>query len=197
MASGRFEHDWNQEARTLRNFVLPEVRLSAINKLAVSFFSYGGRDLRYVRLGYPAFRVRTAGVTLDHETAPWGSAGVSYWQGDYYGEYYHDYSGEVTLIPTPPLVLKCDAEVAAPRGRARTTAGNVNATYNVSEDLYARLEVRADSAARAGLGSALWGWTFHPGSTAYLAYEQRRDAAGHFLLAEQVIFLKVSYMFDF
>jgi hypothetical protein len=197
VTSGRFEHDWNQDGETVRNLVLPEVRLSAVNKLAVSFFSNGGRDLRYVRLGYAAFSVRTAGVTLQHETAPWGSARVSYWQGDYYGEYYRDYSGEVTLIPRPPLVLTCDAEVAAPRGRDRATVGNVNATYNVAEGLYARLEVRADSEARAGLGSALWGWTFRPGSTAYLAYEQRRDATGHFLLAEQVVFLKVSYMFDF
>lgn len=197
VTSGRFEHDWNLGGETLRNFVLPEVRLSAINKLAVSVSSYGGRDLRYVRLGYSAFRVRTAGITLEHETAPWGSARVSYWQGDYYGEYYHDYSGEVTLIPTPPLVLKCDAEVAAPRAGDRSTAGNANATYSFSEDLYVRLLVRADTAARAGLGSVLWGWTFRPGSTAYLAYEQRRDASGHFLLAEQVVFLKVSYMVDF
>ncbi|MEE9457089.1 MAG: hypothetical protein V3W11_08065, partial [bacterium] len=182
---------------TLRNFFVPEVRLVGTNKLALSVSSYGGRDLRYVRFGYPAFRVRTAGVTLHHETASWGSARASYWQGDYYGEYYHDYSGEVTLIPTPPLVLKCDAEVAAPRGGDRSVAGNVNATYNFSENLYARLEVRADSAARAGLGSVLWGWTFRPGSTSYLAYEQRRDATGHFLLAEQVVFLKVSYMLGF
>jgi hypothetical protein len=197
VTSARFEHDWNLAGETLRNFFVPEVRLVGTNKLALSVSSYGGRDLRYVRFGYAAFRVRTAGVTLQHETASWGRARVSYWQGDYYGEYYHDYSGEVTLIPTPPLVLKCDAEVAAPRGGDRSVAGNVNATYNFSENLYARLEVRADSAARAGLASVLWGWTFRPGSTSYLAYEQRRDAMGHFLLAEQVVFLKVSYMLGF
>jgi len=197
VTAGRYEHDWNLAGETVRNLVVPEVRLVGTNKLSLSVSSYGGRDLRFVRLGYSAFRVRTAGVTLSHGATSWGSATVSYWQGDYYGEYYHDYSGEVTLIPTPPLVLRGDVEVAAPRGGDRSVAGNVNATYIFSENLYARLLVRADSAARAGLASALWGWTFRPGSTAYLAYEQRRDATGHFLLAEQVLFLKVSYMFDF
>lgn len=204
VTSGRFEHDWDLAGETLRNFFVPELRLAAENKLTFSVYSYGGRDLRYLRLGYPAFRVRTAGVTLGHETASWGSASVSYWQGDYYGDYYHDYSGNVTLIPTPPLVLKYDAEVAARRAGDRSTAGNLNATYNFAEDLYVRLLVRGvvfrdatDYYARSGLGSMLWGWTFRPGSTAYLAYEQRRDGAGHFLLAEQVVFLKVSYMVDF
>ena len=84
--------------------------------------------------------------------------------------------------------------MAAPRGADSSVAANVNATYNFSESLYMRLLVRADSATRTGLASVLYGWTFRPGSTAYLAYEQRRDATGHFLLAEQVVFLKGSYM---
>ncbi len=204
--AARYEHDWNLAGEDVKNLIVPKIRLTATNKLGFRLYSYGGRDLRFVRLGYSAFRVRTAGFSLIHEPTSWGRAEVNYWQGDYYGEYYHDYSGDVTLIPTPPLVLKGDGEVAVPRAGDRSVAANVNATYSFSENLYARLLVRAtwvlvpvsaESAARAGLGSVLWGWTFRPGSTAYLAYEQRRDATGHFLLAEQLAFLKISYMFDF
>jgi len=100
-------------------------------------------------------------------------------------------------LPFARFVLILDGEVADPAAGDRSVAGNVNATYNFTDDLYLRVLVRADSASRTGLGSALWGWTFRPGSTAYLAYEQQRDANGHFLLAEQLVFLKVSYMLAF
>jgi len=193
----RFEHDWNLENETLRNFFFPELGASFTNKLAASLTFMGGRDLRYVRFGYPAYRLETYGVTLRHETCSWGGARVTYWQGYYYGDHYRDYSGEVTLLPFERFVLAVDGEVAVPREADRSLAGNVNATYNFTEDLYWRVLVRADSASRTGLGSTLWGWTFRPGSTAYLAYEQQRDANGHFLLAEQLLFLKVSYMWAF
>jgi hypothetical protein len=194
---GRFEHDWNLEDETLRNLFVPEVGAYFTNKLALNFVFQGGRDLRYVRFGYPEYRLETYGVTLSHETCSWGSARATYWQGDYYGGYYHDYGGEVTLLPFARFVLKTDGEVAVPAAGDRSVAGNVNATYTFTEDLYWRVLVRADSASRTGLGSTLWGWTFRPGSTAYLAYEQRRDANGHFLLASQLFFLKVSYMLAF
>jgi hypothetical protein len=194
---GRFDHHWNLEGETLRNYFFSEVGPSFANKLGLNFTFQGGRDLRYVRLGYPEFRIETYGVSLRHETCPWGSARVRYWQGEYYGDHYRDYSAEVTLLPFERFVLTTDGEVAVPREADRSVAGNVNATYNFTEDLYWRVLVRADSASRTGLASTLWGWTFRPGSTAYLAYEQRRDAAGHFLLAEQLLFLKVSYMLAF
>ncbi|UCH77341.1 MAG: carbohydrate binding family 9 domain-containing protein [Candidatus Coatesbacteria bacterium] len=194
---GHFEHDWNLEAETLRNFFYPEVGVNFTNKLGLGVAFEGGRDLRYVRYGYPAFRLERYEVSLRHDTCSWGSAGVAYWQGEYYGEYYHDYGAEVTLLPFARFVLKADGEVAVPAAGDRSVAGNVNATYNFTDELYWRVLVRADSASRTGLASTLWGWNYRPGSTAYLAYEQRRDASGHFLLAEQLLFLKVSYMIGF
>jgi hypothetical protein len=196
-ARGRFDHEWNLDNETLRNHFTPELSVDFSNKFGLSFNAQLGRDLRYIRFGYPEFQIETYGVTLNRETSSWGSASVSYWQGDYYGEYYRDYSGEVTLLPFARFVLTVDGEVAVPRTDDRSVAGNVNATYNFTDDLYWRVLARADSASRTGLASTLWGWDYRPGSTAYLAYEQRRDATGHFLLAEQIVFLKVSYMVGF
>jgi hypothetical protein len=193
----RFEHEWNLDNDTLRNYFFPQLGVDFTNKFGLSFDSQLGRDLRYVRLGYPEFRLETYGVTLSRETSSWGSASLSYWQGDYYGDYYRDYYGEVTLLPFGGFVLTMDGEVAVPRDEDRSVAGNVNATYCFTDDLYWRVLARADSASRTGLASTLWGWDYRPGSTAYLAYEQRRDSTGHFLLAEQIVFLKVSYMIGF
>jgi len=191
-----YEHNWNTAGDTVFNFVRPEGGVTLANNLSAGFRFEGGRDLRYVSFGYPAFGIERYQGTLSYGPSAWGGVELDYWQGEYYGEYYHDYAAEVTLIPTPRLVVKPDAEVAVPRTGDRSLAANLNATYNLTDDLYWRVLVRADSATRTGLASTLWGWDFRPGSTAYLAYEQRRDAVGHFLLADQLIFLKVSYMIN-
>lgn len=103
----------------------------------------------------------------------------------------------MTLIPGSLLALKSDIDVAVPRVGDRSLAANLDATFNVMPTIYWRLNVRANSADRTGLANTLWGWDFRPGSTAYLAYQQKRDTTGHFVLADQMVFIKVSYMFPF
>jgi hypothetical protein len=114
----------------------------------------------------------------------------------YYGDYYHNYSGSVALIPWPIWVVEADTTAYNPRSaeRDRFYIGNLKSTLTVAEGLFWRVILQGDSEARTALASTLWGWEFRPGSTAYLAYEQKRDATGHFALAEQLIFLKVSYL---
>jgi hypothetical protein len=112
----------------------------------------------------------------------------------WYGYFYHYYTLGGSIIPVPVLVINGNVEVGDRRPADRFVVGNLKVTYNLTEALFWRIIVQGNSDVEMSSASTLWGWDFFPGSTAYLAYEQYRDSTGHFLLAEQVVFLKVSYM---
>jgi len=153
-----------------------------------------GVDRRYVNYGLPEVRNNLAIAGVGRSPSAWGGFNLSYGQGAFYGEYYHNYSGSVSLLPWPVWVVEADATVYNPRGLDRFNVLNLKSTYTVAEGLFWRVILQGDSDARTALGSTLWGWEFRPGSTAYLAYEQKRDATRHFALVDQLLFLKVSYM---
>lgn len=151
-------------------------------------------DRGYMVYGLPEFRNSSATVSFGRQTTQWGDFGVEYQQGMYYGEYFHNYAAEGSFIPWPIWVLNADVNVYNPRSGDRFYVGNFKSTLNVTESVFWRVILQGDSDARTAAGSTLWGWEFRPGSVAYLAYEQKRDANNHFTLADQILFLKVSYM---
>ena len=172
----------------------PQIRVVTRNDFYAAGECNVGLDRRYMDYGLPEFRNSYAGVQVGRAISAWGGGGLSYLQGMSYGDYYHNYGGEVSLIPWPVWVLDADATVYNPRGAERFYVGNFKSTVNVTEDIFWRVIVLGDSDARTAAASTLWGWEFRPGSTAYLAYEQKRDATGHFALVDQLLFLKVSYL---
>jgi hypothetical protein len=175
----------------------PSMSVTAQNDYFVNFGYAGGVDRRYVGYGYPEFRNNLATVAAGRSPSAWGSFNLSYSQGMYYGEYYHNYNGAFSIIPWSVWVVEANATIYNPRGLDRFRIGNLKSTLTVAEGLFWRVILQGDSNARTALGSTLWGWEFRPGSTAYLAYEQRRDATGHFTLADQLVFLKLSYLITF
>jgi hypothetical protein len=194
LADVHYEHEWNLNRETLFNYVSPVARLVSESDYFVTLNYRGGRDLRYVPEGYPDFHNNVFDVAAGHNPASWGRFRLGYWRGMWYGDFYHYYTCEADYVPVPALVFNGNVDVGNPRARARFVVGNLKATHNLTETLFWRFILQGNSDDRTSSGSALWGWDFRPGSTAYLAYEQRRDSSGHFLLAEQVVFLKVSYM---
>jgi hypothetical protein len=192
--NGYYEHERNLAGDAVYNFVSPTARLVSENDYFVTLNYRGGRDLRYVPSGYPDFHNDVFDVAAGHSPASWGRFRLGYWRGMWYGDFYHYYTCEADYVPAPALVLNANVDVGNPRARESFVVGNLKATHNLTETLFWRVILQGNSDDRTSSGSALWGWDFRPGSTAYLAYEQRRDSTGHFLLAEQVVFLKVSYM---
>jgi hypothetical protein len=172
----------------------PSLSVSTRNDYHVNVGYARGVDRRYIPSGFPEFRNSYGFVDLGRAPSAWGSIDLNYNQGTYYGEYYHNYGGAFSVIPWPVWVVGADATVFNPRGGDRFTVSNLKSTLTVTEGLFWRVILQGDSDARTALGSTLWGWEFRPGSTAYLAYEQKRDATGHFTLADQLVFLKVSYL---
>jgi len=195
--NGYYEHEWALEGGTANNFFSPVARLMSVNDLFVTANYRGGRDLRYVPYGYPGFHNGVFDVAVGHAPASWGRVRAGYWRGMWYGEYYHYYTLEADAIPAPAFVLNGNVDVGNPRSGDRFVVGNLKATHNLTEDLFWRVILQGNSADRTSSASVLWGWYFQPGSTAYLAYEQRRDSSGHFALADQLAFLKISYMIAF
>ncbi len=189
-----YHHNWNLDGGTTNNFVSPLVRLVTGNDYFVTLNYQGGRDLRYIPSGYPEFPNNVFDVAAGHSPASWGSFRLGYWRGTWYGYFYHYYTCEVGYIPVPVLVFNGNVDVGNRRRGDRFFVGNVKATHNLTETIFWRVIAQGNSDEGTSSASLLWGWDFRPGSTAYLAYEQRRDSTGHFLLAEQVAFLKVSYM---
>ncbi len=169
----------------------PSLSVSTRNDYYVNVGYAGGVDRRY---GSTEFRNNLASAALGRSPSSWGSFNVSYNQGTYYGEYYHNYGGAFSVIPWPVWVVEADATAYNPRSDERFYVSNLKSTLTVTEGLFWRVILQGDSDARTALASTLWGWEFRPGSTAYLAYEQKRDATGHFALADQLVFLKVSYL---
>jgi hypothetical protein len=172
----------------------PSLSVVRRNDYFVNFGYAAGVDRRYVDYGFPEFRNNFATVATGRSPSAWGSFNLNYSHGTFYGEYYHNYGGAFSVIPWPVWVVEVDATAYNPRGSERFRVGNLKSTLTVAEGLFWRVILQGDSDARTALGSTLWGWEFRPGSTAYLAYEQKRDATGHFVLADQLIFLKVSYL---
>ncbi len=172
----------------------PSFGVAARNDCTVNFGYAAGVDRRYVNNGLPEFRNNFATVRAGRSPAAWGGFSLGYSQGMYYGEYYHNYGGTFSAVPRPVWVVEADETAYNPRGRERFHVANVKSTLTVAEGLFWRVILQGDSNARTALGSTLWGWEFRPGSTAYLAYEQKRDAAGHFALVDQLVFLKASYL---
>jgi hypothetical protein len=169
----------------------PTLSVVARNDYFVNFVYRAGVDRRYAAT---EFRNNLASVGLGRSPSARGSFDLSYSQGTFYGEYYHNYGGSFSVIPWPVWVVEGDATVYNPRSGDRFNVGNLKSTLTVAEGLFWRVILQGDSDARTALGSTLWGWEFRPGSTAYLAYEQRRDATRHFTLVDQLVFLKVSYL---
>ncbi len=189
-----YEHERNLAGETVNNFVSPTARLASENDYYITLNYRGGRDLRYVTSGYPVFHNGVFDAAAGHSPASWGSFRLGYWRGMWYGYFYYYYTFQGALIPVPAVVVDGNVEVGDRRPAERFVVGNLKVTYNLTDSLYWRLIVQGNSDVRTSSASTLWGWDFLPGSTAYLAYEQRRDSTGRFLLAEQVAFLKVSYM---
>jgi hypothetical protein len=175
----------------------PSLSVTTRNDYYVNFGYAGGVDRRYIASGFPEFRNNSGFVYLGRAPSSWGSFELNYNQGTYYGEYYHNYGGAFSVIPWPVWVVEADATAYNPRSDERFYVSNLKSTLTVTEGLFWRVILQGDSDARTALGSTLWGWEFRPGSTAYLAYEQKRDATGHFALADQLVFLKVSYLITF
>jgi len=192
-----YEHDWNAAGETTRNFVSPVLQLTATNDLFATLNYRGGRDARYVPYGFADFHNDVVDVAFGHRPASWGRFRLGYWRGAWYGDFYNYYTAEGDYIPIPAIVLNGNVDLGAPRGDDRFVVGNVKVTYAVTDNLYGRIILQGNSASRTSTASLLGGWDFLRGSTAYLAYEQRRDSNGRFLLAEQLAFLKVSYMITF
>jgi hypothetical protein len=195
--NGYYEHEWALAGGTSCNSFFPEARLTSVNDLYVTLSYRGGRDLRYVPSGYGEFDNDVVDVAVGHAPASWGRAGAGYWRGRWYGKFYHYYTVGADAIPAPAFVINGNVEVGNPPGPERFVVGNLKLTHNLTDELFWRLILQGNSEYRTSSASALWGWDFQPGSTAYLAYEQRRDSSGHFVLAEQVAFLKISYMIAF
>ncbi|NIT35527.1 MAG: hypothetical protein GTN49_03335 [candidate division Zixibacteria bacterium] len=192
-----YQHNWNLDGETVYNFASPSLRVVSASDYFVSVSYRGGRDLRYVSQGHPDFHNDVVEVDVGHLPASWGQASVGYWHGMWYGYVYNYYTAALTVIPTPRLVLNGNVEVGDRRPKERFVVGNLKVTHNLTDDLFWRVILQGNGDDRTSSASVLWGWDFRPGSTAYLAYEQRRDSSGHFLLAEQLAFLKVSYMIPF
>ena len=192
--NGHYEHERNVAGETVNNFVSPTARLVSESDYYVTLNYRGGRDLRYVPSGYPVFHNNVFDFAAGHNPASWGSFRLGYWRGMWYGYFYHYYTFGGILIPVPVVVVNCNVEVGDRRPAERFVLGNLKVTYNLTDNVFWRIIVQGNSDNRMSSASTLWGWDFLPGSTAYLAYEQRRDSTGHFSLTEQVAFLKVSYM---
>jgi hypothetical protein len=173
---------------------VPSLTIATRNDYSVVLRYFAGVDRRYIGSGLPEFRNNYGLLSFSRSVASWGGFEVYYRQGEFYGEYYHNCGGGVTLIPWPIWVIEADADVVNPRGGDRYHVDNFKSTLTLAEDFFWRVIVQGDSDTRTAAGSTLWGWEFRPGSTAYLAYEQRRDGNDHFALVDEVVFLKVSYM---
>ncbi len=192
--NGYYEHERNLAGETVSNFMSSTARLVSENDYYVTLNYRGGRDLRYVPSGYPDFHNGIFDLAVGRTPASWGSFRLGHWRGMWYGYFYHYYTLGGSIIPVPVLVINGNVEVGDRRPADRFVVGNLKVTYNLTDALFWRIIVQGNSDVEMNSVSTLWGWDFLPGSTAYLAYEQRRDSTGQFLLAEQVAFLKVSYM---
>lgn len=194
---GHYSHNWNLEGETTYNFVSPVLRAAAINDFFLTFNYRGGRDYRYVQWNYPVFHNRVWDIAAGHLPAFWGDFRVGYWRGEWYGDFYHYYTVEASAVPLRSVMIEGNVDVGNRRSdRRRFGASNIKVTYNIADNLYARLILQGDSLDEEAAAGVLWGWNYRRGSVIYIAYEQHRDLSGHFLLADQTAFVKVTYSFQ-
>ncbi len=209
-----YTHWWNlEDNQSINNFWQPNLNVTFDNDITVFTFGGYGYDGRFVSYGYPIEKTNYTGFGIGTTTISWGRITGRYWRGTVFGANYNSYQLDATVTPLASLHLGFDLEVIdpyftedernAPGSDANTdkayAVANFNIVHNILENLYWRAIVQGDTDSDVYLGSALVAWTYQPGSTAYLAYEEERldsSASGDFELIDRQVFLKVSYMLN-
>jgi hypothetical protein len=209
-----YTHWWRLDADAMiNNYWNPTISVFFDNNLYASVFGNIGKDCRFYMYGIPDYeaqRTLNAGFTFGNSMASWGQIRGQYWRGEFFGAEYNNYSLETTFIPIAKLQIGLDAEITDPildRNDPDYTeeadepfgVANIRIVNNITENLYWRALVQGNTSSDIYLGSALVAWTYQPGSTAYLAYEEERldsSTTGDLELIDRQVFLKVSYMLN-
>ncbi|MCP4230442.1 MAG: carbohydrate binding family 9 domain-containing protein [bacterium] len=209
-----YTHWWRLDTNaTINNYWNPSGTVIFTNDLFVSVFGNLGRDGRFYMYGIPDYeaqRTLNAGLSFGNNMMSWGQLRGEYWRGGYFGAEYNNYELETTFIPFAKLQIGLDVELTDPildRNDPGYTweadepfgVANLRVVNNIAENLYWRAIMQGNTANDVYLGSALVAWTYLPGSTAYIAYEEQRldsSTTGDFELIDRQVFLKVSYMLN-
>jgi|GEM_PF-741917 len=208
--SSYYTHWWRVDNNaTIYNYWNPSISVETNNIVGGYVFGSFGSDGRFYMYNirdYRKQRTFNGGVGFGTQTMSWGQITGEYWRGEYFGVEYNDYQIETTLIPIATLQFGLDFEITDPildrnapdysdEADKPIAAANFRVIHNINEDLYWRAIVQGNTDSDVYLGSALVAWEYLRGSTAYVAYEERRGKSGdEFALIDRMVFVKMSYL---
>jgi hypothetical protein len=202
-----FLHWWRLDTgASIRNYWCSHGSLTFSNNSFTGVYVDWGYDGRFYGYGVPTYDIKAAGGYIGSGNLSWGRLFFEYWRGENYGARYNDFYTEFSLIPFSKLQFGLNAEVVDPiYGAGEPDYGteaddpfmvvNAKVVNRITDDLYWRAILRGNSEFDVYLASGLVGWTYLPGSTLYVAFEEQRDnSTGSMDLLDRRLFVKISYL---
>lgn len=181
----------------------PSITAAFAEHNQINYYLVNGTDSSYVPWGADVFHQNWNNLSIQHNVNTWWGASAGYHWGEFYGEERREYSGSLTLVPFKPLKLSGSLEYLMPQDldmfgneQPNSWAANQSIVITPLDALYVRLTGRQNTSNDHNFYSGLIGWTFQPGSTAYLAYNEDRSNPDK-IVDNRVIFLKAGYMLLF
>jgi hypothetical protein len=182
---------------------IPNAKLNLAGHNSLSYSLQNGTDTSYASLTGQAYHQMWQETMFQHDVESWWGFAAGWDWGEYYGERVQQAVFNFTLLPISSLKFtngldyvmyqSPDASGAIPPD---SWAGNQSIVWNPIQNLFFRLTGRENTQLDHYFFGALGGWTFLPGSTAYVAYNEYHDDPER-KLTERDVFIKAGYMFIF
>lgn len=190
---GNYFNTIDRGERALRYFG-GNTTLSFVNSMGIDFYVEGGYYGMYKEIDGTEYDIYNLGIGYYCQNQPWGGFNFYYKKGDDFGVRYNGFEIQSTLIPVRGLNIDYSFDFLRDMDENQNIWTNrLMATHYLTRDLYWRFIYDASSDYIHEF-SGLLGYTYLPGSTLYVAYEEIRDrTTGEMELQDRIIFMKCSY----
>jgi hypothetical protein len=182
---------------------MPVVKLNLAGHNSLAYDMLAGTDNSYAGLTGEVYHQFFQEIDYTHDVETWWGVGAGWHWGEYYGEKVRQASFSFTLLPFGSLkftnslaYVMYQAPDASGVIPPDSWAGNQSLVWNPMQNLFFRLTGRENTQLDHYFFGALGGWTYQPGSTAYIAYNEYHDNPER-RLTERDVFIKAGYMFIF
>jgi hypothetical protein len=162
-----------------------------------------GTNTSYYDLTGEVYHQMFQTLEFGHVVETWWGAGVAYGWGEYYGERVQQPQAEVIILPLKSVKLTADFDYvihktpdALGTPQPDTWASNQSIVWAPLQQFFVRLTGRENTQDNRFFYGALLGWTYNPGSTAYIAFNENRDYP-QLEVTERTVFIKAGYMLMF
>jgi hypothetical protein len=164
------------------------------NSMGINFYTEGGYNGMYKDIYGDEYNNYTISLGYYWQNQPWGGFNISYIRGDNFDVRFNGLDIESGFVLVRGFNLDFNFNLVRDMDEGENLWTNrLMATHYLTKDLFWRFIYDANSD-NIHEFSGLFGYTYLPGSTMYIAYKEcRNKTTGEMNLQDRTLFLKCSY----